>query len=205
MSDTIQTIQYVQTQTKITHNTSLSCQARITYQVLMSYCHNNKITCFPNLKSIAEKVGKSTRSVIRYINELIGAGLVKRQNRGHHSNLYTLKGLIAYDDTFSTMIELNETNCTKQDEEYSYAQKAMARVKKIIKNNTSDGNKRPYKKSYNKKDTAGERKDEYAPNMDKILNQMRNNAREAFKDIKDKLGNKKGEDFLFIDESDLPF
>ncbi|WP_055666057.1 helix-turn-helix domain-containing protein [Desnuesiella massiliensis] len=58
--------------------------------LLQSMCYNEKTECFPSQNYLAEKLNKSVRTIQRYIEELINAGLLKKQRRGSISNLYTV-------------------------------------------------------------------------------------------------------------------
>lgn len=57
---------------------------------LQSMCYNEKTECFPSQNYLAEKLNKSVRTIQRYIEELINAGLLKKKRRGSISNIYTV-------------------------------------------------------------------------------------------------------------------
>lgn len=72
-------------------NTNISSSAFRLYCLLQSYCYSNKLQCFPSQKTLSEKLGnKSIRSVQRWLQELVSAGLISIKHRGSISNLYTL-------------------------------------------------------------------------------------------------------------------
>lgn len=58
--------------------------------LLQSMCYNEKTECFPSQNYLAEKLNKSVRTIQRYIEELINAGLLKKKRRGSISNIYTV-------------------------------------------------------------------------------------------------------------------
>lgn len=58
--------------------------------LLQSMCYNEKTECFPSQNYLAEKLNKSVRTIQRYIEELISAGLLKKKRRGSISNIYTV-------------------------------------------------------------------------------------------------------------------
>lgn len=60
------------------------------YFLLQSMCYNDKTECYPSQNYLAEKLNKSVRTIQRYIDELIDAGLLKKKRRGSISNLYVV-------------------------------------------------------------------------------------------------------------------
>ena len=75
---------------EVMNNKNLSHGAFKLYSVLASYCYGDKNTCYPSQATLAERMGVSVRTVRRYLQELIDAGLVQKKRRGSISNLYTL-------------------------------------------------------------------------------------------------------------------
>lgn len=65
--------------------------AKITYMALLSYAWQ-KDSCFPGQETLALDTGVGKRSVIRYLQELQGAGLLEIKRRGLGlTNVYVLK------------------------------------------------------------------------------------------------------------------
>jgi len=60
------------------------------YNLLLSLCYGEKTTCFPSIKYLATALGRSCRTINRYIKELIETGLIIKRRRGSRSNMYTL-------------------------------------------------------------------------------------------------------------------
>lgn len=60
------------------------------YNLLLSLAYNNKISVYPSQKYMAVALGKSVRSVQRYLKELIKLGFISIRRRGSTSNLITL-------------------------------------------------------------------------------------------------------------------
>lgn len=58
--------------------------------LLQSMCYGDKLQCFPSQSYLANILRKSVRTIQRYLNELIAAGIIKKQRRGSTSNLYTI-------------------------------------------------------------------------------------------------------------------
>jgi DNA-binding transcriptional regulator YhcF (GntR family) len=60
------------------------------YILLQSMCYGDKITCYPSIKFLAISLGRSTRTINRYIKELEKYNLIVKKRRGSISNHYTL-------------------------------------------------------------------------------------------------------------------
>ncbi|KEH95901.1 transcriptional regulator [Clostridium botulinum C/D str. BKT12695] len=60
------------------------------YMLLQSMCYGNKTTCYPSIKYIAIALGRSCRTINRYIKELVSLKLIIKRRRGSISNLYVL-------------------------------------------------------------------------------------------------------------------
>jgi len=60
------------------------------YNLLLSLCYGEKTTCFPSIKYLATALGRSCRTINRYIKELVEIGLIVKRRRGSRSNMYTL-------------------------------------------------------------------------------------------------------------------
>ncbi|OOO64291.1 transcriptional regulator [Clostridium tepidum] len=71
-------------------NLSLSDGAYRCYNLLLSMCYADKNTCYPSIKYIATALGRSCRTINRYIKELIKLGYISKRRRGSISNVYTL-------------------------------------------------------------------------------------------------------------------
>jgi DNA-binding transcriptional regulator YhcF (GntR family) len=75
---------------EIISNKNISHGAFKLYCILNSYCYGNKDTCFPSQKTLAEHMKKCTRTIQRYLKELLDNGIIKIMRRGSTSNLYQL-------------------------------------------------------------------------------------------------------------------
>lgn len=71
-------------------NIRISDGAYRCYILLQSMCYGEKDFCFPSEKYIATALGRSVRTIQRYLLELIKAGLILKKRRGSISNLYTI-------------------------------------------------------------------------------------------------------------------
>ena len=69
-------------------NLKISDGAYRCYNLLLSMCYGEKNFCFPSIKYIAIALGRSCRTINRYIKELCKAGLISRRRRGSLSNIY---------------------------------------------------------------------------------------------------------------------
>ncbi|MFD3157022.1 helix-turn-helix domain-containing protein [Haloimpatiens sp. FM7330] len=69
---------------------NLSGQVLKLYCILESYCFGKKNYCFPSQKTLSLKLGKSVRTIQRYLKILFKLGIVKIKRRGSISNLYIL-------------------------------------------------------------------------------------------------------------------
>jgi hypothetical protein len=75
----------------VLHAHGLSGQAKLVYTLMASRL-NEQGECWPSLPTLAEESGWSRPTVIKAIDELVGAGLVERQRRGKtQANLYRVK------------------------------------------------------------------------------------------------------------------
>ncbi|KMT21518.1 helix-turn-helix domain-containing protein [Clostridium cylindrosporum] len=170
----------------------LTVQEKSTLFTLFLRLHNGKMTCFPKLETIGACIQRSPRSVSRYLKSLAEKGFIKIQNRGHKSNLYTILCGIIWDDNTDSMVELNESNCAenKDPEIEQSAIKTMEKVNSVVERNTSPATTNKSYPKYKKKNTSDwnpttKPKDEYAYDMSKIKQQLRDNARQAYEEIKD--------------------
>lgn len=78
----------------IYQRTELSHKATVVYIYLKDHADKNG-TCWPGIKTIAKDLKMSKSTVLRAMNELCDAGLVKKEHRWREngsmtSNLYTL-------------------------------------------------------------------------------------------------------------------
>ncbi len=71
-------------------NVKLSDGAYRCHNLLLSMCYGLKDTCYPSIKYIANTLNKSTRTINRYLKQLIEQGLIIKRRRGSISNIYTL-------------------------------------------------------------------------------------------------------------------
>ena len=69
-------------------NLKISDGAYRCHNLLLSMCYGEKNFCFPSIKYIAIALGRSCRTINRYIKELCKAGLISRRRRGSLSNIY---------------------------------------------------------------------------------------------------------------------
>ncbi|MEL5900266.1 helix-turn-helix domain-containing protein [Clostridium sporogenes] len=71
-------------------NLKLSDGAYRCYMLLQHLAYGNKTEVYPSIRYIAISLGRSCRSVNRYIKELLSLGYIVRRRRGSISNVYTL-------------------------------------------------------------------------------------------------------------------
>ncbi|GAB6150239.1 helix-turn-helix domain-containing protein [Clostridium novyi] len=71
-------------------NLKISDGAYRCYMLLQSMCYGDKTTCYPSIKYIAIALGRSCRTINRYIKELVSLKLIIKRRRGSISNLYVL-------------------------------------------------------------------------------------------------------------------
>ncbi|WP_102400467.1 helix-turn-helix domain-containing protein [Haloimpatiens massiliensis] len=71
-------------------NLSLSDGGYRCYMLLQSLAYANKTKVFPSQKYLAHALGRCVRTIQRYLDELVGLGLIIKRRRGSISNLYTL-------------------------------------------------------------------------------------------------------------------
>ena len=71
-------------------NIKLSNGAYRCHNFLLSMCYGLKDTCYPSIKYIANSLGTCTRTIDRYLKELVKLGLIIKRRRGSISNIYTL-------------------------------------------------------------------------------------------------------------------
>jgi DNA-binding GntR family transcriptional regulator len=53
-------------------------------------CYGPKDSCYPSINYIANALGTCTRTINRYLKELVELGLILKRRRGSISNIYTL-------------------------------------------------------------------------------------------------------------------
>jgi hypothetical protein len=74
----------------------------ILYLELLSYCHQGKDTAWPSIKTLNQRMGTTTKTLIRYRHTLIEYGLIKKvvkqrsSSGGYDHNLYQI-GLLDQD------------------------------------------------------------------------------------------------------------
>ncbi|ABS40649.1 helix-turn-helix domain-containing protein [Clostridium botulinum] len=71
-------------------NLKLSDGAYRCYMLLQHLAYGNKTEVYPSIRYIAVSLGRSCRSVNRYIKELVQLGYIAKRRRGSTSNVYTL-------------------------------------------------------------------------------------------------------------------
>ncbi|WP_409069908.1 helix-turn-helix domain-containing protein [Clostridium sp. FAM 1755] len=71
-------------------NLRLSDGAYRCYMLLQHLAYGNKTEVYPSIRYIAVSLGRSCRSVNRYIKELVSLGYIAKRRRGSISNIYTL-------------------------------------------------------------------------------------------------------------------
>jgi hypothetical protein len=71
-------------------NIRISDGAYRCYILIQSMCYGEKDFCFPSEKYLAIALGRSVRTIQRYLKELIKVGLILKKRRGSISNLYTI-------------------------------------------------------------------------------------------------------------------
>lgn len=71
-------------------NIRISDGAYRCYVLLQSMCYGDKCTCYPSEKYLATALGRSVRTIQRYLIELVKEGLIVIRRRGSISNIYTV-------------------------------------------------------------------------------------------------------------------
>ncbi|AJD26217.1 helix-turn-helix domain-containing protein [Clostridium botulinum] len=71
-------------------NLRLSDGAYRCYNLLLSMAYGEKCEVYPSIRYIAISLGRSCRSVNRYIKELVKLGYIAKRRRGSISSVYTL-------------------------------------------------------------------------------------------------------------------
>lgn len=71
-------------------NLKLSDGAYRCYMLLQHLAYANKTEIYPSIRYIAVSLGRSCRSVNRYIKELVQLGYIAKRRRGSISSVYTL-------------------------------------------------------------------------------------------------------------------
>lgn len=71
-------------------NIRISDGAYRCYILLQSMCFGMKCTCYPSEKYLGVSLGRSVRTIQRYLIELVKEGLIVIRHRGSISNLYTV-------------------------------------------------------------------------------------------------------------------
>ncbi|HDK7179276.1 TPA: helix-turn-helix domain-containing protein [Clostridium botulinum] len=71
-------------------NLKLSDGAYRCYMLLQHLAYGNKTEVYPSIRYIAVSLGRSCRSVNRYIKELVQLGYISKRRRGSISSVYTL-------------------------------------------------------------------------------------------------------------------
>ncbi|MCW6085543.1 MULTISPECIES: helix-turn-helix domain-containing protein [Clostridium] len=71
-------------------NLKLSDGAYRCYMLLQHLAYGNKTEVYPSIRYIAISLGRSCRSINRYIKELVQLGYIAKRRRGSISNVYTL-------------------------------------------------------------------------------------------------------------------
>ena len=81
---------FTQVPNHVLRSSKISPGAKLAYAMLLSYAWQNDF-CFPGQQRLASDMGASPRSVVSYIKELTGEGLVVIRKRGQgKTNLYEL-------------------------------------------------------------------------------------------------------------------
>src|SRR3954469_15737971 len=73
--------EYTKIPNTILKRVDISPGAKLTYVMLLSYAHKAD-RCFPGQKRLAAEMGVAVRSVIRYMQELVKASLLRVKRRG---------------------------------------------------------------------------------------------------------------------------
>jgi len=100
--------------------------AKLAYFVLLSYAWQQD-SCFPGQDRMAEDMGVDRRSIIRYIQELVAAGLVRVDRRGlGQTNVYTL---LRWQESRSDNLSHQEvTKTTHQEVPKSHTKKTQVKT-----------------------------------------------------------------------------
>ena len=71
-------------------NLNMSDGAYRLYSFLKSMCYGDKISCYPSQKYLSKKLGKSVRTMQRYLKELVKCGYIQVKHRIGSSNIYNI-------------------------------------------------------------------------------------------------------------------
>jgi Helix-turn-helix domain len=136
--------------TKINNNcldtSNLSDGAFRLYLLLQRMCYGEKCFCFPSQDYLGAALNKSTKSIQRYINELVAAELIEKKRRGSTSNIYTVV------DKMWTSEEKYVDNYSKSSDLKGCSPSAMEQV--AVDNFQNNCNKHNNIKVNNKKNTC---------------------------------------------------
>lgn len=88
------------------------------YILLQKMCYGEKKSCFPSQGYLANALNKSSKTIQRYLEELIGLGLVKSTRRGSSSNLYVVVDKVS-EEVEQDVLETKDTQEVPQDATYN--------------------------------------------------------------------------------------
>lgn len=91
------------------------------YILLQKMCYGEKKSCFPSQGYLANALNKSSKTIQRYLEELIGLGLVKSTRRGSSSNLYVVVDKVS--DELEDEVQESKGN-QGMPQEITYSQKS---------------------------------------------------------------------------------
>lgn len=98
-------INYTVTSNENITNFKISDGAYRLYMLLQSMCYGEKISCYPSEKYMAVALGRSVRTIQRYLKQLKTFGFISIRRRGSISNLIT----ILQKKTAQTMQKVKDT------------------------------------------------------------------------------------------------
>ena len=157
----------------LTEANDITIQEKMTLIGLLKHKHGKKMTCYPSLLTLGKYLGRSIRSVSRYLKSLKEKGYIEIYNRGHKSNMYKILCAITWDNSSDEMVLLTEDNCEESSSNNtisnsinSMAKKAIEKVNNVVKRNTNNWNNN---KSNN---IIRCKKDEYSYDTNKIREMM---------------------------------
>jgi len=82
-------------QNELIANIRISDGAYRLYIMLQSMCYGQKCECYPSEHYLATSLGRSVRTVQRYLKELVQHNLIVKRRRGSTSNKYTVLAKIS--------------------------------------------------------------------------------------------------------------
>ncbi|NEZ47841.1 helix-turn-helix domain-containing protein [Clostridium niameyense] len=143
--------------------------------LIEQHCYGDKTDCFISIKYMAVALGRSCRTIIRYIKELVKAGLIIKRKRGSLCNKYiTLQKKVMLMAEKAKANQDNNSDSPDKPTEGQDSHKNNSKGNYLNKNKNSKnkGNKAnpPYKKKEDSWKYEGRGAAYYIDAFNKILN-----------------------------------